>query len=149
MSSLVEEKKELEERIGKVIGRYKRFLSSIEKKTSSKKHDILWEIRAELELIIVEIKHLFELGEKLYKWQEEFAKERGTSVEEKAIQRLKKFNKTQKTVQKLFNENIEGCYEYLWKLKETISINLKAFPYPKWYWRDGELKKQSEEIFRI
>ncbi len=140
---------DLKLRIKHVITKFKNLLVNIENKKGSTKRTALWNIRADLELITVEIKYFYNLNEQPYDWQLEFKKEKGTANETKAITKLKAFKKGPSTVLKLFEKDILECYKYLWKLKETISITIEAFPYPKWEIREGKLVKQSEKIFKI
>jgi len=43
----------------------------------------------------------------------------------------------------------ETTYKYLWKLKETISLVLSAFPVERIELFNGEKKQVSEDVFEI
>jgi len=141
---------DLKKRIKKILNKYSRVRSSLNKEDipPSENREALWNIRADLELIIVEMKYLYNLKE-FYEWQGEFKKTRGTANPVKATERLKKFKKSSKRFLESFDKNIEESFRYLWELKETISKNMKAFSYPTWIRRDKKFIKQSEKIFYV
>ena len=84
------------------------------------------------------------------RWQKSFLNElKGTGVKTKAIPMLNEYSETKNDLIALFNKDKEKSYRYIWKLKETITVVLAAFPTVKFTWKDGKLVKESEEIFEI
>lgn len=134
----------------KTLSQYKRYvklLKTIESKKDSEVHAILWEVRAFFELCQIELKHYLDKEYKSESWQHEFSKKNETKFRNKAIVRLKEFNLSTKKLEKLFDDNLEEVYQYIWKIKETISMVIDAFPIPKYKLIDGELRREREDIF--
>ena len=96
------------------------------------------------------MKHFLEKDIIEERWQKNFLGElRGTGSKTKAIPMLNVYSQTKNNLISLFDKDKEKCYRYLWKLKETITVVLAAFPTAKFSWKNGELVKESEEIFEI
>jgi hypothetical protein len=136
--------------IEKIITRYANLLPNLSKYKDSKINRELWDIRSELEYMIVEMKHFLKKDLIEERWQKVFANElKGTGSKAKAIPMLKEYSKTKSNLIALFTKDKEKCYRYLWKLKETITVVLAAFPTEKFSLQNGKLVKESEEIFEI
>ena len=74
-------------------------------------------------------------------------KKKETKFRHKAIDRLKEFNLSTKKLEKRFDTDLEAVFQYIWKIKTTISMVIDAFPIPKYKLIDGELKREREDIF--
>ncbi len=136
--------------IEKIITRYANLLPNLSKYKDSKVNGELWDIRSDLEFTIVELKHFLEKDLIEERWQKIFATElKGTGSKTKAIPMLKEYSKTKSSLIALFDKDKEKCYRYLWKLKETITVVLAAFPTETFSFKNGKLVKDSEEIFEI
>ncbi|MHA1258612.1 MAG: hypothetical protein ACTSSG_04715 [Candidatus Heimdallarchaeaceae archaeon] len=130
---------------------YSSLIKNINRKKDSIIHSTLWLIRAELELICVELKYLLNKEEKMEKWQKDFFNSfKGTSSKEKAKKLLKTYTLSSDEIVTTYRKSKEEIYRYLWKLKETISLTLKAFPVESYSLENGKIKKlEKEEIFEI
>ncbi len=136
--------------IEKIITRYAILLPNLSKYEDSKVNRELWDIRSDLEYMIVEIKHFLKKDLIEERWQKIFTNElKGTGSKTKAIPMLREYSKTENDLIELFTKDKEKCYRYLWKLKETITVVLAAFPTEKFSLKNGKLVKDSEEIFEI
>ena len=140
----------LKEDIKITIKDYSKLLESISDRPSSEINEALWKIRAELETEIIEIKSIIKDSMLKEKWQETFHLEnKGTKSKDKAISKLKVYSMNEQEVITLFVKNQEECYRYLWKLKETISSVISAFPETRYKWVNNQLREEKEEIFEI
>ena len=140
----------LDHSIGSVITRFSTLLKNLQNSKDSHVNEELWQIRSELELLIVRIKHSLGKELKEERWQKTFqTNHKGTSLKSKAIPMLEDISKTKTSVLNLWKKDQETCYRYLWKMKETITSVLNAFPTVKYTWVNGELKEEKEEIFEI
>ncbi|MHA1223393.1 MAG: hypothetical protein ACTSP3_09090 [Candidatus Heimdallarchaeaceae archaeon] len=85
------------------------------------------------------------------KWQKDFFNSfKGTSSKEKAKKLLKTYTLSSDEIVTTYRKSKEEIYRYLWKLKETISLTLKAFPVESYSLENGKIKKlEKEEIFEI
>lgn len=136
--------------IEKIISRYSNLISNLSKYKDSKINKELWEIRSDLEFLIVEIKYFLKKDIIEERWQKTFLNDlKGTGSKPKAIPMLSEYSKTKTSIITLFTKDKEKCYKYLWKLKETITVVLAAFPTEKFSFKNGKLVKESEEIFEI
>lgn len=136
--------------IEKIITKYSNLLLNLSKYKDSKINKDLWEIRSDLEYLIVEMKHFLKKDIIEERWQKSFLNDlKGTGSKTKAIPMLNKYSKTKTNLITLFTKDKELCYRYLWKLKETITVVLAAFPTESFSWKNGKLVKESEEIFEI
>jgi len=136
--------------VGSVISRYNDIINNLTEMKESRVNDLFWNIRAELEIIIVELKSILQKEILIEKWQSKFHDElKGTRSKEKAKILLSKYNKSEEQVLLLLSTDLENGYKYLWKLKEVITAILAAFPVDKYIWVNGELKKDSEKVFEI
>ncbi len=127
---------------------------SLKARLSSKKdpdiHKTFWNIRADLEILLVELKAILYQEDKMEKWQTKFQNElKGTKSKEKAKSILSNYIKDEKEVNSIIINRPKEGYKYLWKLKEVISSILEAFPQEKFVWINGEFKKRNDEIFEI
>jgi len=142
--------KNIRKSIENIITRYSNLLHNLSKYKDSKINRELWEIRSDLEFLIVEMKHFLKKDSIEERWQKSFLnKLKGTGSKTKAIPMLNEYPKTKNSLITEFTKDKEKCFRYLWKLKETISAVLAAFPTEKFSWKNGELVKESEEIFEI
>ncbi len=140
----------LKEIKSKTLSQYKRYvklLKEIESKKDSEVHATLWEVRAFFELCQIQLKHYLDKEYISEPWQHEFLKKKETKFRDKAIERLKEFNLSTKKLQKRFDTDLEAVFQYIWKIKATISMVIDAFPIPKYKLIDGELKREREDIF--
>ncbi|MHA1345355.1 MAG: hypothetical protein ACTSVO_13855 [Candidatus Heimdallarchaeaceae archaeon] len=136
--------------IEKIISRYSNLISNLSKYKDSKINKELWEIRSDLEFLIVEIKYFLKKDIIEERWQKTFLNDlKGTGSKPKAIPMLSEYSKAKTSIITLFTKDKEKCYKYLWKLKETITVVLAAFPTEKFSFKNGKLVKESEEIFEI
>ena len=142
--------KNLKKSIEQIITKYSSLLPNLSKYKDSKINKELWDIRSDLEFLIVEMKHFLEKDIIEERWQKSFFNElKGTRSKTKAIPMLNEYSKTKNSLITLFDMDKEKCYRYLWKLKETITVVLAAFPTVKFSWKKGKLVKDTEEIFEI
>ncbi|MCE7747635.1 MAG: hypothetical protein GPJ51_04520 [Candidatus Heimdallarchaeota archaeon] len=140
----------LEENINNYLNVFNDLLDNISNLSSSKINDVLWKLRSDLELLIIEFKFALEKEDKTERWQSSFKEElKGTSSKQKAITMLERYRKSNQETQTIFKKKPEQSFRYFWKLKETISSILSAFPEQKIEWSNGELKKVSEDVFEI
>lgn len=144
----------LEINLGENINNYTKvfndLLDNISSLSSSKINDILWKLRADLELLIIELKFALEKENKTERWQSLFKEElKGTRSKQKAITILESYRKSNQEIQTIFKKKPEQSFRYFWELKETISSILSAFPEQKIEWSNGEMKKVSEDVFEI
>ena len=113
-------------------------------------NELIWQIRANLELIYVELKFSLRKEMSIEKWQTDFLEKlKGTSSRKKAIPILKSLNSDSTYFSKLISSNKEKCYRELWELKEIVSSIFGAFPAASYYFRDGKVTQKREEIFDI
>jgi hypothetical protein len=142
--------KNIRKSIEKIITRYSNLLPNLSKYKDSKINQELWDIRSDLEFLIVEMKYFLEKDIIEERWQKSFLNElKGTGVKTKAIPMLNEYSETKNDLIALFDKDKEKSYRYIWKLKETITVVLAAFPTVKFTWKDGKLVKENEEIFEI
>lgn len=140
----------LGEKINNYINVFNDLMDKISSLSSSKINNILWKLRADLELLIIELKFALEKENKTERWQSSFKEElKGTSSKQKAIMMLESYRKSNQEIQTIFERKPEQSFRYFWKLKETISSILSAFPEQKIGWSNGEMKKVSEDVFKI
>ncbi len=140
----------LEEDINNYINKFNDLLDNLSSLSSSKINDILWKLRADLELLIIELKFVLEKENKTERWQSLFKEElKGTSSKQKAMKMLESYRKGNQEIQTIFKKKPEQSFRYFWKLKETISSILSAFAVEKIEWSNGEMKKVSEDVFEI
>ncbi|TET80706.1 MAG: hypothetical protein E3J43_01835 [Candidatus Heimdallarchaeota archaeon] len=140
----------LEENISNYTKVLNDLLDNISSLSSSKINDILWKLRADLELLIIELKFALEKENKTERWQSSFKEElKGTSSKQKAITMLGSYRKSNQEIQTIFKKKPEQNFRYFWELKETISSILSAFPEQKIKWSNGEMMKISEDVFEI
>jgi len=140
----------LEENIGNYISKFNDLLDNLSSLSSKKINDILWKLRADLELLIIEFKCALEKENKTERWQSSFKEElKGTSSKQKAVMMLESYRKSNQEIKTIFKNKPELSFQYLWKLKETISSILSAFPVEKIEWSNGEMKNVSEDVFEI
>ncbi|MHA1445933.1 MAG: hypothetical protein ACTSSN_04545 [Candidatus Heimdallarchaeaceae archaeon] len=144
----------LEINLGENINNYTKvfndLLDNISSLSSNKINDILWKLRADLELLIIEFKFALEKENKTERWQSSFKKElKGTSSKQKAITMLESYRKSNQEIRTIFKRKPEQSFRYFWELKETISSILSAFLEQKIEWSNGEMKKVSEDVFEI
>ncbi len=125
----------------------------LENFSSKKDHELyedLWHLRADLEILIVEIQHSLNLENKLQKWQKNFFDElKGTSSKTKAKAKLDEFKEKLADFPDCSSNMLSECYKILWKLKEVIASVLSAFPAEKYKWINGEFQKEDEKVFEI
>ncbi len=109
---------------------------------------LIWQIRANLELIYIELKFSLKKEMSIEKWQTDFLEKlKGTSSRKKAIIILNSLNSDSTYFSKLISSNKEKGYRELWELKEIISSIFAAFPAASYSFRDGEVTQKREEIF--
>ncbi len=123
-------------------------MKRIEKAPNSIVYNELWMIRAELELLVVECKYLLEKDKK-EEWQKEYDKKKEVGNKEKAKKMIREQMRSKEEMKKVFAKDFEEGYRQLWKLKETITLSMKAFPLPKYRKIEGEWVKEREKIFEI
>lgn len=141
---------DLEEIISNSVNRFNSLLDNLSKLSNSKINDILWKLRADLELLIIEFKFVLEKENKTERWQTSFKEAlKGTSSKQKAVITLESYRRSNQEIQTIFKKKPEQSFRYFWKLKETISSILSAFPVQKITWSNGEMKKVSEDLFEI
>ena len=130
-----------------------RFFNILENFSTKKNHELyedFWHIRADLEILTVEIHHSLDFDSGLQKWQKSnFEELRGTRSKIKAKKKLDEFKEILIDLPDCSSDKLYECYKILWKLKETITSVLSAFPVEKYKWINGELQKEDEKIFEI
>lgn len=125
-------------------------LESFSLKNDHELYEDFWHLRADLEILTVEIHHSINIEDSLQKWQKNFFEElRGTSSKSKAKKNLNEFKEVLSNFPDCSSNNLSECYEILWKLKEIIASVLSAFPTKKYMWINGELQKEEEKVFEI
>ncbi len=140
----------LREEIKVTIQDYSKLLENILERPSSEINEVLWKIRADLETIIIELKSTIKDSILKEKWQETFHSEnKGTKSKEKAISKLQEFSTKEQEIIILFSKDQNKCYQYLWKLKETISSVISAFPEIRYKWVNNQLREEKERIFEL
>ncbi len=140
----------LEENISNSINKFNDLLDNLSSLSNSKINDILWKLRADLELLIIEFKFVLEKENRTERWQTSFKEElKGTSSKQKAIMMLESYRKSNQEIQTIFEKKPEQSFRYFWELKETISSILSAFPVQKIEWSNGGMKKVSRDVFKI
>ena len=140
----------LQKAIEKYIKTYNSLLDKIPNEVESKIHQELWKLRSDLELLIIELKFYLEIEDKTEKWQSIFKQElKGTRSKQKAIPILEEYRKSIKEIQTIFSKEPKQIYYYFWKLKEVISAILDAFSLEKIKLINGNLKKVTEDVFKI
>ena len=88
----------------------------------------LWNLRADLEMLIVKIKLLLEKGNGSERWQKDFLEKlKGTKIQEKACDILMDTVMDSENTMIIFEKNLNEIYQYFWKLKEVISSVIPAF----------------------
>ncbi len=129
------------------------FNNILENFSSKKDHELyedLWHLRAELEILTIEIQHSLDLESSLQKWQKNFFKDlKGTSSKTKAKTKLDEFKEVLVDFSNCSSSKLDECYKFLWKLKEIIASVLSAFPAEKYKWINGEFQKEDEKVFEI
>lgn len=149
-SNLDKLKVNLEENISNSINNFNDLLDNLSSLSNSKINDVLWKLRADIELLIIELKFALEKENKTERWQTSFKEElKGTSSKQKAVMMLESYRKSDQEIQTIFKKKPEQSFRYFWELKETISSILSAFPVQKIEWSNGEMKKVSEDVFEI
>jgi hypothetical protein len=142
--------KNIKKSIEKIMAKYSNLLPNLSKYKDSRINKNLWDIRSDLEYLIVEMKYFLKKDLVEERWQKNFLNElKGTGSKTKAIPMLNEYSKTKTSLITLFTKDKELCYRYLWKLKETITVVLAAFPTESFSWKNGKLVKENEEIFEI
>jgi hypothetical protein len=121
-------------------------------KTSQKNmtgiENLIWVVRADLELLIVKFKVVLEKDNGIERWQKTFlANHRGTGSISKAIVILKGAVMNHQDTLALYKKNPDECYKYFWKLKETISSIMAAFEEKKIY--NSAYFDNDDEVFEI
>jgi hypothetical protein len=140
----------LEKDIKNSIQEYSKLLDNITKIPSSEVNEILWRTRADLETIVIELKSLLKDSMLKEKWQDKFHTEnKGTKSKDKAISKLQEFDLNEQEILSLFSKDQNKCYQYLWKLKETISSVISAFPELRYKWVNNQLTEEKDKIFEI
>ena len=93
MSGISENRmKNIKEEIGKTISSYNDVIKNLTEMKDNKINDIFWNIRADLEIIIVELKSIVQKEILLERWQKRFHDElKGTKSKEKAKVLLSKY----------------------------------------------------------
>jgi hypothetical protein len=141
---------DLEQIILETMKAFTDLLASISEKDSNEVNQILWKIRAELEMIVIELKSLISDSILKEKWQEDFHKNfKGTKSKDKAIKKLQEYNLNEIEIKELSSKKRNECYQFLWKLKEVISGVISAFPETRFSWVDNQLQEEKEKIFEI
>jgi len=133
-----------------LVSRFYNILENFYSKRDHELYEDFWQLRADLEILTVEIHHDLGLESSLQKWQKTFFDElKGTSSKNKAKTKLNEFSKVLSDFPDCSLNKLNECYELLWKLKEVIASVLSAFPIEKYKWINGELQKDDEKIFEI
>lgn len=113
-------------------------------------NELIWQIRANLELIHVELKFSLSKEMSIEKCQKDFLEElKGTRSRKKAMNILNSLNSDSTYFSKLLSSNKEKCYRELWELKEIVSSVIAAFPAASYSFRDGKVTQKREEIFEF
>jgi len=140
----------VEEKIRNYTGNFNEIFDKLTTSSSNSINSKLWKLRADLELLIIEIKFLLKKEDLTERWQSSFRNElKGTSSKHKAETLLKEYNVDKDEVISDFKKRPESVYKFLWKLKETISSVLSAFPSNKIDLFNGEVKESSKDVFEI
>ena len=140
-------KEKLEINIREINKMLEKLLTLTSKTISEEIESLIWNLRAELEMLAVKFKVVLENENGLEKWQNTFLTDlRGTSSTSKAIKILKESTMNSEDSMALFLKNPKESYIYFWKLKETISSVIPAFKQKKFV----ELSSNSEnDVFEI
>jgi hypothetical protein len=140
----------IEDDIRNLIERFNTLLDNLSDLSSSDINNKLWKLRADLELLIIEIKFFLGKEDKTERWQTTFKNDlKGTSSRQKAEKNLEEYRVDGNKVIEDFEKKPETIYRYLWKLKESISSVLSAFPVDRIDLFNGEIKETSEDVFEI
>ena len=133
-----------------LVTRFNNVLENFDSKKNHELYEDFWKLRADLEILTIEIHHSLGLESNLQKWQKMFFDElRGTSSKKKAKSKLDEFSKVLSIFPDCSSNKLNECYMLLWKLKEVIASVLSAFPLEKYTWINGELQKENEKVFEI
>ncbi|MCE7740827.1 MAG: hypothetical protein GOP50_00080 [Candidatus Heimdallarchaeota archaeon] len=90
--------------------------------------NLIWDLRAELEMIAIKFKVVLEKEDGKERWQKIYLDNlKGTSSLPKAITLLNETVMNSKDSVALFRKKPVESYKYYWKLKETISSIMPAF----------------------
>jgi hypothetical protein len=133
-----------------LVSRFYKILDDFSSKKDHELYEDFWHLRADLEILIVEIQHSLDLESSLQKWQKNFFEElKGTRSKTKAKTKLDEFKKVLGDFPECSSNKLNECYKILWKLKEVIASVLSAFPAEKYKWINGEFQKEEEKVFEI
>ena len=136
--------------IGGIISKYIDVTKNLSEMKDNEINAVFWNIRADLEITIIELKSILHKEILIERWQKKFYEElKGTKSKDKAKAILSQYDKDETRVLNLLTKDLEQAYRYLWKLKEVITVVFEAFPLDKFTWTNGELKENSEKVFEI
>ena len=122
-------------------------IEKLDKKPQSNMEENLWDLRADMEMLVVGFKMVLEKEDEKEKWQKMYLENlKGTSSRTKAINILKETIMDQHNTIAIYNKNISESYKYFWKLKETISAVMSAFEEKK---RKTSSTVDDSDIFEI
>ena len=145
-----EKKSNFKKEANEFVAKFYNILSNFDSKRDPELYEDLWHLRADLEILTVEIQHNLDLDNNLQKWQKTFFDElRGTSSKNKAKLKLNEFSKILSEFPDCSSNSLSDCYKMLWKLKEVIASVLSAFPAEKYKWINGVFQKEDEKMFEI
>ncbi len=140
----------IEKEIRAYISNFNEILDNLTSLSSSIINNKFWKLRSDLELLIIEMKLYLKKEDLTERWQASFKNElKGTSSRSKAGIILKEYRVSVEDSISVFKKKPETTYKYLWKLKETISSVLSAFPVERIELFYGEKKQVSEDVFEI
>ena len=115
-------KEVLIEEVQQTVKSLDKLISAISQGKMNNLEQMVWNLRADLELLILKFKIFLEKEDGKERWQKTFLDNlKGTSSRLKAIEILKGTALSLKETLRIFTKNPVECYKYFWKLKETIS----------------------------
>ena len=140
----------MNESINGVLLQFKTVLGNLSKSTNTVLHELLWQLRADLEFLIIDLKNCYNKENKTERWQKDFLeKSKGTSSKSKAIDMLTEYKLTDSQIKSFTTKNPDIQFKHLWKLKEKISSILSAFATRNNFQNNGLDDNGDEEIFEI
>ncbi|MHA1200179.1 MAG: hypothetical protein ACTSQF_12705 [Candidatus Heimdallarchaeaceae archaeon] len=121
-------KDDLLREIQEICKTLEKIISKVAKKPMKGIENLIWNLRAELEMLIIKFRVILEKEDGMERWQKTYLVNlKGTSSLPKAITILNETVMNSEETVAIFKKKPLESYKYFWKLKETISSLMPAF----------------------
>ena len=150
MSEKSIQESKIKKEIKTILTEFTDLLKSLDSYANSEINSKLWQIRADAELVCVQIKDLIDNENAVLKIQHKVSETvKGTSKRDKAITLLNHLNIAPNRIEAMNIKDEKDIFKIIWELKETISAVLSAFPQKSFIWKNGDFEEEDEDVLII